>query len=280
MEILQLRYFYESAQSGSFARTAEKYRVPTTSVSAAVRRLERELGCPLFDRSANRITLNANGIRLQQSLCLVFPELDGAVGALTAQAVDGREIRLLVRGMRRRITDLIVGYNAQNPQVRFKTVFDFRETDPENYDIIIDVQSDAYPQYERFPLCRMRLRFKCAPTDPLCGRSLTLRQLSGRRFVSIGEDSNLHRILLSACRRAGFNPNIAVVCNDIECYEKFIASGMGIAIGREQDPGRENVAYLNVTDFNEYYTLCVYYKRDAASSGNIRSFLRYLQLHA
>ena len=38
MEILQLRYFYESAKTGSFARTAEAFMVPTTSVSASVKR--------------------------------------------------------------------------------------------------------------------------------------------------------------------------------------------------------------------------------------------------
>ena len=72
MELLQLRYFYESALTESFAQTAEKYLVPATSVSAAVKRLEGELGCALFDRFANRIRLNGNGRRLQKSLCLVF----------------------------------------------------------------------------------------------------------------------------------------------------------------------------------------------------------------
>jgi len=70
MEMLQLRYFYESAQTESFARTAEKYMVPTTSVSAAVKRLETELGCALFDRTANRIMLNENGRRFRQSLLI------------------------------------------------------------------------------------------------------------------------------------------------------------------------------------------------------------------
>ena len=81
MEMLQLRYFYESAKNESFAKTAEKYLVPTSSVSASIKRLEAELGIRLFDRSANRITLNANGKKLQQSLCTVFNELDQAVEA-------------------------------------------------------------------------------------------------------------------------------------------------------------------------------------------------------
>ena len=218
MELLQLRYFFESAKHESFAKTAEQFMVPTTSVSACVRRLERELGCSLFDRSSNRIVLNANGRRLQQSLCAIFAELDGAVGDLASDNDSGREVRLLVRAMRRRVTDRIIAYRKNYPQVRFRTAFDFLETDFEKYDIIVDTESDAYAEYERFELCSMRLRLKCAATDPLCNKKLTMKQLSGYTFVSMGEGSNLHRILLNICTRAGFTPDVAVACNDIECY--------------------------------------------------------------
>ena len=64
MELLQLQYFYESTKTENFAKTAKKHYVPTSSVSGAVRRLEKELGCQLFDRSCNRLTLNRNGKRL------------------------------------------------------------------------------------------------------------------------------------------------------------------------------------------------------------------------
>ena len=65
MELLQLRYFFESAQSGSFSKTAKKYMVPLTSVSASIRRLEQELGCPLFVRHPNCVSLNEKGKILQ-----------------------------------------------------------------------------------------------------------------------------------------------------------------------------------------------------------------------
>ena len=44
MELLQLKYFYESAQTESFAKTAEKHLGPPSSVSASIKRLEDELG--------------------------------------------------------------------------------------------------------------------------------------------------------------------------------------------------------------------------------------------
>lgn len=279
MELLQLRYFYESAKNESFAKTAEKYMVPLTSVSASVRRLEKELGCRLFDRSCNRITLNANGKRLQQSLCLAFLEIDGAVGEIVSQSGDDREIKILVRSMRRKIADLIIEYNAKYPSAAFKTVFDFGETNLENYDIIIDEETDSYPEYEKFELYSMHLRIKCASGNPLCGKKLVLKQLCNQKFISMGEESNLHKILVNACNRVGFTPDIAVLCNDIECYDKFIASGMGIAVGREKndrDAAEEGVEYLDVTDFNERYTIYGYYKKESYY-GNVKSFLDFLK---
>lgn len=279
MEILQLRYFYESAKTESFARTADAFMVPTTSVSASVKRLEAELGCRLFDRSCNRITLNENGRRLQRSLCAVFAELDGAVCDLSLGEEENREIRLLVRSMRRKITDRIIAYRALYPKTSFKTVFDFREIQSQDYDIIIDTESDCYPDFDRFPLFHMRLQLKCAATDPLCGQPLSMGQLSGRSFVTMGAESNLHRQLYRACARAGFTPDIAIQCNDIECYEKFIAAGMGIALGREKPEDAANgVAYLDVTDLEEYYTVYGYCRKHC--HGTVKRFLDFLKADA
>ena len=93
MEILQLRYFLESAENESFAKTAEKYKVPATSVSASVKRLEKELGCALFHRSCNRIVLNDQGKRLLQSLRIVFEELDGAT--MVSEGVDANYMDMI-----------------------------------------------------------------------------------------------------------------------------------------------------------------------------------------
>lgn len=278
MEILQLRYFFESAKTENFAQTAQKFMVPTTSVSASIKRLEQEIGCKLFDRSANRVILNENGKRLQKTLWTVFTELDSTIGDLAAQTGDNREIRLLVRSMRRKVTDLIVAFNRRQPHVAFNTIFDFQDEDLSDYDIIIDEKSTAYPEYKEFPLYTTGLRLKCAVGHPLSGRKLTLQQLRNQKYISMGEASNMHKILTRACKRAGFVPDVAIVCNDIECYEKLIASGMGIGVGREEinPTGDTPMEYLDVEDFRERYSVCVYYK-EAAYYGVVRSFIDFLK---
>lgn len=277
MELLQLKYFLESAKSESFAKTAQKFIVPTSSVSASVKRLESELGVKLFDRSCNRIALNADGRKFQRSLTAVFSELESAVAELNRYTEDNREIKMLVRAMRSRITDHIIEYGEKNPHISFKTVFDFNETDFEKYDIIIDEKTQQYGDYENFELYDMKLRMIVSDKSPMCARRYTLHQLSDKPFISMGEQSNMHRILISACARSGFLPNIAVQSNDIQCFEKLIASGMGIGIGRERKLTKsDKITYLDVTDFNERYTVCAYFKQQA-NYGNIKHFLDFLK---
>ena len=281
MELLQLRYFLESARNESFAKTAEKYMVPPTSVSASVKRLENELGCQLFHRSCNKISLNDNGRKLQQSLKEIFNELDSVVDSLTSASTDTREIRMLVRAMRETVTDHIIEYKTKHSNIAFKTVFDFDDIDFEDYDIIIDEKSNNYPEYEKIELYTTILRLRASNKSPLCKRKLALKQLAGEPFISIGENNGMHKILINACRKEGFVPNIIVKSNDLQCNRKFVEAGVGIGLAREYDgsKSKEKTEILNVVDFNEQQTICAYYKK-SSDYGNVNHFLNFLKRKA
>ena len=51
MEISQLEVFLAVAREGGFSRAAEKLYRTQSAVSQAIRKLEAEIGEPLFDRS-------------------------------------------------------------------------------------------------------------------------------------------------------------------------------------------------------------------------------------
>ena len=278
MDLLQLRYFFDSAKSENFSKTAKKYMVPVTSVSASVKRLEKELGLSLFDRCSNRITLNQNGKRLQKSLCVVFDELDGVLEALSAPSEDTREIKMLVRAMRSEITDCIIAYKQKHPHVAFKTVFDFTQTNFEDYDIIIDENSENYTDYDNFEIRTMRLKLTVSKDSSLLGNRYTLKKLCDQPFISMGEQNNMHKILLKACARAGFTPNIVAKSNDIRCYEKWIESGMGIGIVRG-GAQKSRLAFLDVADFDERYTVYCYFKKQS-DFGNVSHFINFLRKKA
>ena len=281
MEFLQLRYFMESAENESFSKAAEKYQVPATSVSAAIKRLERELGCPLFRRSYNSIALNEKGRLFLESVRIAFEALDGAVEKLSSSIADTREIKLLVRAMRDKITDHIIEYKQKNPHISFKTVFDFESTDYEDYDIIIDEKTEKYRGYECVDLYHAIVRLYVSKSNPLYGKKYTLQQLSAQPFISIGEKNGLHNILVSACKRVGFSPNIVVRSNDVQCIKKCVEAGVGIGLCREFLGAKQSkrVEYLSVTDFKEKQTVCCYFRAQSAY-GNVAHFLKFLQSKA
>lgn len=64
MQLTQLRYLIATAETGSFRAAASKLYVSQSSVSVAIRDLERECGTTIFERTARGVTLTAEGIEL------------------------------------------------------------------------------------------------------------------------------------------------------------------------------------------------------------------------
>lgn len=278
MELLQLKYFFESAKNESFAKTAEKYMVPTASVSASVKRLEKELGCALFHRTANRIYLNEQGRNFRDSVAIAFRELDQAVDKLTAITTDNRTIKILVRCMRATITDYVVEYKKRHPNIPFNMSFNFDNQDFDDYDIIIDDQNKQYKQFESFPLYTTKIQLRAAASSTLRGKKLILKQLADQPFISVGENNGMREIFSQACQRAGFTPNVIIQCNDLQCNRKFVEANIGIGIDRAYPWGEplEGLCILDIADFDESQTVCCYYKAQA-EYGNIAHFLEFLK---
>lgn len=91
MQIRQLEYFLAVAHDGSFTAASERLHVVQSGVSAAIRTLERELGSPLFERTARGVVLSDAGTALVPYAHAVMAQVRAA-----AEAVD--EVRRGVRG--------------------------------------------------------------------------------------------------------------------------------------------------------------------------------------
>ncbi|WP_418565358.1 LysR family transcriptional regulator, partial [Pyramidobacter piscolens] len=61
MELLQLRYFIKLAQRQHLTQTAEELMISASSLSATIRKLEKELNVELFERKGRNIRLSTSG---------------------------------------------------------------------------------------------------------------------------------------------------------------------------------------------------------------------------
>ncbi|MEU9831801.1 LysR family transcriptional regulator [Streptosporangium sp. NPDC048047] len=100
MELRQLEYFVAVAEERSFTRAAERVHISQSGVSAQIRRLERELGAELFDRSARVATLTVAG----------EAALGHARAALAAAGATGRAVGEVTGLLQGRLTaGMVVG---------------------------------------------------------------------------------------------------------------------------------------------------------------------------
>ena len=91
MELRQLEYFVTVAEEANFTRAAARLHVAQPGVSAQVRRLERELGEELFDRSGRRVRLTEVG-------AAVLPYARAALSSVSGARATVAEFTGLVRG--------------------------------------------------------------------------------------------------------------------------------------------------------------------------------------
>lgn len=78
MELQQLKYFKTVAAIGKISDAAEALFISAPALSTSISRLEKELGMKLFDRSSNRITLNAQGQIFLKHVNQIFANLESA----------------------------------------------------------------------------------------------------------------------------------------------------------------------------------------------------------
>lgn len=228
MEILQLRYFCDAAETENFTKTAKKHFVPTSNISQSIKRLENELGCELFEHRSNKITLNNMGRQFYTNVSEALVLLDSAKERILKKenGLHG-DIHLACMCNRRIVTNTIEAFLQKYPDVNF-IIHHSLDTE-QLLDIII---SDTCPfEYSKKllivdePLCAAM-----NTKHPLAGRrDFLLSELENERFITMTPNSSLHKITVNICADAGFVPNIAIQTDDPFYLRRYIEMGLGIA---------------------------------------------------
>ena len=116
MDISQLEVFLAVAREGGFSRAADKLYRTQSAVSQAIRKLEHEIGEPLFDRSSRDGLLTDAGRVLQEYAERLINLRENAREALG-------ELRELQKGK------LVVGANEFTALYLLRVLPEFRDPD-------------------------------------------------------------------------------------------------------------------------------------------------------
>jgi LysR family transcriptional regulator, benzoate and cis,cis-muconate-responsive activator of ben and cat genes len=173
MESRSLRYFHAVAEERSFRRAARRLLMTQPPLSREVRRLERELGTALFDRSTQPITLTPAGEVLAREAEAILGRIDRAA-EVTRRLGDRRahlRVSFLGAAANGLLPDAVRGFRADHPGVHL--VLDEVESGPVGL---------AQLRQRRTDLVLVRE----STTDPLLGSELILDE----PFVAVLPDDH------------------------------------------------------------------------------------------
>ena len=227
MDLLQLRYFCYAAKVQSFAEAAKHFRVPPSGISQSVKRLESELGCPLFDRSSNRIRLNESGTQFYRKAEEALSILDNAKKSL--QFEEKSVLRVLVENNRRPVTLAVEEFSKTHPYTSFS--LDYRPKEGETYDVVISDRAPKEGSYEALPLITEPFALAMRKDHPLAHHtSLHGELLKKERFVCMPKGHSLYDVLISFGHSHGFTPTLALESDDPDTVRHCIESGVGVGL--------------------------------------------------
>ncbi len=243
MEFHQLRYFVAAAEDQSFTRAAGRVHVSQPALSKQVALLEDELGVKLFERVRQRVRLTEAGryflprarklICDSQTLAQQTAEMFGdasrtlRLGFLAPFADD--LVAPVVRDFRNRFPAVSVSLFELAPTAQIERLL-LRELDAA---ILGNIDQSIRASLETTLLSRHRMDLIVPESHQLAQRrSVLLRELQNDPWISLSDAlfPGRRAFLQSACRRAGFEPDIIMEADSLTLMTAAVGAGQGVAM--------------------------------------------------
>jgi LysR family hydrogen peroxide-inducible transcriptional activator len=249
MEMHQLRYFVTVVREGTFTKAAERLYITQPSLSEQIRKLETELGSPLFQRLGRRLTLTDAGEALLPHAQKVMFEVEQARarvqevrglrrGRLSVGVLPSAAARLLpefLAEFQRRHPGVDVALREENASAEFEQMV---------HDGVLDLA------IIRLPKRRTDLEVTFLVREPMLlvvpvghrlgeKRSVALAELADEPFVTMKPGHGLRELLERFCRQAGFQPRIVFETGQLGSVVGLVLAGMGVTVVPQMAAGHE-----------------------------------------
>lgn len=244
MELLQLRYFLEVAESEHVTNSARKLHVAQPALTQSIKRLERELDVQLFEHVGRNIRLTPAGIYLKERLEPALANLEGIARDIADFSEDERHtVRIDVQSASGIVVDAIALYGAKHPETRF--LISQNKYDPLcDLHITTRMPDGSYHGIETLPqktsveaVFPERIGVAVPAGEDMPARPLSLAQFADSRFICLAGSRAFRTLCDEVCNAAGFTPHIAFESDNPSVVKKMIGLGLGIGFWPEHSWG-------------------------------------------
>jgi len=256
VELLQLRYFLELAKTEHMTLTSANLHISQPALSSTIKKLEQELGVPLFERRGRNICLSRYGKVYKEYVQDVFFNLEtGQKAVLRMKDSADNTFRLGILSPYV-WSDLFAAFHEAFPKV---IISRYSMEGNEYLDALLSGRIDMYigginNAYHR------KLEYETLYTDnmvllvnnsnPLSRyREVDLRACENENFLNLDRDTNLQQFISTFYQAAGFNPHVVMEV-DYTLRDEMVAQNYGVSITTETSARKtsaQNVSYLHIT---------------------------------
>ncbi len=281
MELLQLEYFYAVAKNQHVTRTAEQLHIAQPSLTQSIRRLEKELGVPLFHHSGRNIVLTEYGTYLRNTLAPILDSLHQIPNTIQELAqIRKKTIRLNVLAASTLITHALISYKKDHDGLNFRLI---QNSQCEDTDITIFTRSffqKPNETKERYQIFTERI-FLAVPQNSAYANcsSILLKDFAQQDFISLSGSRSIRTICDRYCLHAGFVPNIIYESDSPDTVKNLIASGLGVGFWPHYTWGQgdmEQIKLLPIAEPTCQRDIIVQLHQQAVDQEEVVNFFNFL----
>jgi len=194
MDLYLLRYFLAVVETGSFTQAADKVYVTQPTLSAGIKKLERQVGKILFERTNRRVFLTDSGTRFLPRAKAILHECNLAIQSLKeAESTPILRIGVLTTLSNRSVGALFEGFLKSCPTAKLE-ITDGKEQELYNRldDRSLDYVLSLYHGEERTRALPLKSEdyYFILPHD---------HKLAGKEYVSGAELRETYMIVRTRC---------------------------------------------------------------------------------
>ncbi len=285
MDLTQLEVLVAIADEKGFSRAGERLHRTQPAVSQSIRRLEDEVGKPLFDRSSKDATLTDAG-RVLYAYAQQMLNLRRDARTALQELGDLRRGKVVIAANEYTVVHLLPflsAYRARHPSIKIEVKRSLASEIPSELlrrdaEIGLLTYRPAQPGLAAVPVATDDLALLVAPRHPLAARSdVSIRELGAESFFAHNVRSPYRQRVVETFARYRTPLNIVIELPTLEAIKRLVESGLGVALMprrvAQAEIARGDVAAVTVREMRFERPVYVVYRSGADLSHAARAFL-------